>query len=432
MILIIELHGNKSYKTSMHKKYNISKLLGLFSGYFLLALGVSPLTTQMFPTIGNIIEPFILLGTFLINKNNNYKIPFSSVFKNKKSIAILASLFIFAIIGCLTPISINYSEIIYKNIYADFRSCYLFIFSILLIFNNQWKSEEKEIFLKRLIWIIIILGFIYSYKIISKNTINTDGVIERTLGIPVHFLLIQNFLYYKSRKYWIHFILLAIGAYYAIFSFARINIVFFTMQILIVITPLLFSKSKKISQTLCKTLIIITLISSIFYIVPKAYDYYSSSEGGRAQINRIIGVGESLEKSEGERVKSIYIPFTDIENFILPEGIGWRNHIDKIQKRYDRKILSTQDSCWLYLFYHFGFFVGLYCIIILFRYLTKSFLYSIKHFSIESLEKFYLSFAFLIGFFTQGIYFTVPQNAVAGGIMLTLLSINTFKHKQNS
>ena len=34
----------------------------------------------------------------------------------------------------------------------------------------------------------------------------------------------------------------------------------------------------------------------------------------------------------------------------------------------------------------------------------------------------FLLLAFLMGYFTQGIYFTVPQNAVAGGIMLFLVS----------
>ena len=34
----------------------------------------------------------------------------------------------------------------------------------------------------------------------------------------------------------------------------------------------------------------------------------------------------------------------------------------------------------------------------------------------------FLLLAFLMGYFTQGIYFTVPQNAVAGAIMLFLIS----------
>lgn len=41
--------------------------IGFYLGLILLSLGISPLTTTLFPQIGNIIEPFILLGVFLIN-----------------------------------------------------------------------------------------------------------------------------------------------------------------------------------------------------------------------------------------------------------------------------------------------------------------------------------------------------------------------------
>lgn len=58
--------------------------------------------------------------------------------------------------------------------------------------------------------------------------------------------------------------------------------------------------------------------------------------------------------------------------------------------------------------------------------------FSLKNFSIFSLERIYLLLAFGIGFFTQGVYFTVPQNAVAGGLMLALLSIKMFNRKSLS
>ena len=100
------------------------------------------------------------------------------------------------------------------------------------------------------------------------------------------------------------------------------------------------------------------------------------------------------------------MPFVDIENYLLPEGIGWRNHIDKISKRYNYKILSTQDSCWLYLFYHFVFFIGLYSVFILFKNLSKFIIQTITHFSINAIERFYVLLAFLIGFFyTRSIFY---------------------------
>lgn len=401
--------------------------IGFYLGLILLSLGISPLTTTLFPQIGNIIEPFILLGVFLINKNNSYSIPFSSTFRSQISIIVLILLILFSFIGVFTPK--GYQENLYKFIYADFRSCYLFIYTILLFFNNNWSLYQKMDFLKKILWIIIIWGFIYSYQRISEN-VTTDSI-ERTLGIPMHFLVIQNFLYY-NKKLKIHLILLGMGAYYAVFSFARINIAFFCLQIFIVMTPLLLSKSNSMKQSVSKYIAFFLLLVAFIYFIPKAYDFYSSSEGGRAQINRIFGVTNSLSESEGERVKSLYVPFTDIDFFLIPEGIGWRNHIIKIQQRYNYKILSTQDSCWLYLFYHFGVLGGILSVSILFRYIFRFMVFSLKNFSIFSLERIYLLLAFGIGFFTQGVYFTVPQNAVAGGLMLALLSIKMFNRKSLS
>lgn len=66
------------------KKSNIEGTLGLFFGYFLIALGISPLTTTMFPQIGNIIEPFLLVGFVFVNKYNYSKIPFKDTFLGRK------------------------------------------------------------------------------------------------------------------------------------------------------------------------------------------------------------------------------------------------------------------------------------------------------------------------------------------------------------
>lgn len=398
----------------------------LYIGYILLALGLSPLTTQMFPQIGNIIEPFILLGVIIIYRNTPYKIPFINTFKQRKSIVCLFLLMVLAIIGYFTPtIGINLNEVP-KLIYADFRSCYLFIYTLLLLHNKQWITEQKVDFLKKLLWLIIFMGFYYSYNRISANVMLQDGgSVERTLGIPMHFLVAQNLLYCKESKIWPHLILLAMGAYYATFSFARINILFFVVQVLIVATPLMLKKSKTLLQSLAKFTFLVAIVVSLAYVVPKAYDFYSSSEGGRAQIARITGNFDSVSKSEGERTKSLYVPFTEADWFLLPEGLGWRNHIKKIGEHFNYQILSTQDSCWLYMFYHFGLIGGLIGAWMLIHYVFRFLSRAITHFSLDMIEKTYMLFAFLVGFFTQGIYFTVPQNAVGGGIMLALTGLAT-------
>ena len=93
------------------------------------------------------------------------------------------------------------------------------------------------------------------------------------------------------------------------------------------------------------------------------------------------------------------------------------------------KIVSTQDSCWLYLFYHFGFIVGLILNVLIFKYIIKNYTFYLALLSTNSILLGFVLLAFLMGYFTQGIYFTVPQNAVAGGIMLFLISKQNYNDK---
>lgn len=404
------------------KKSNIEGTLGLFFGYFLIALGISPLTTTMFPQIGNIIEPFLLVGIVFVNKYNYSKIPFKDTFLGKKNLFLIIILLIFSLIGLLTPIVAANNNEYQKLVYADFRSCFLFGYSLLLFSNRKWNIKEKAVFLKRIIWIIIIMGFVATYDKLQANILGVNDV-ERLLGIPVHYLVIQTYLYCREQKYTFCILLLALGAYYAVFSFARINIFFFVVQLLTLLCSLVVSNGKSLWQSLFKKMTIVLVVSSLFYIIPKAYDYYSSSETGKAQINRIT------EENEGERKSSLIVPFTDFDFYIYPEGLGWRNHINKISSHYNHKILSTQDSCWLYLFYHFGFILGLIINILIFRYIIINYKFYLSHFSTNSILLGFLLLGFLMGYFTQGIYFTVPQNAVAGGIMLFLISKQNYNDK---
>lgn len=364
----------------------------------------------LFPSIGNVIEPFILVGVWLIYKNSPFRIPFAKVLKSKYSIVALLFLTAMALVGTFTPTGVIRMGSIYKNIYADFRACYIFLYAFLLLIDKSWKDEQKVKFLKCLLWPIIVWGFIYSYKQIGINT--EDG--ERTMGIPVHFLLIQTLLYYRSRNYFIHTFLLAIGAFYAVYSFARINVFLFAVQVLVVAVSLFFSKAKSFRQNIVRFVVFCVLVFALFKIVPMAYEYYLSSEGGKKQVERIIGVANSTSKTEGERTKSLYVPFTDADFFFLPEGLGWRNHVPKICRHYQYHILSTQDSCWLYLYYHFGLLGGLFFTVLLLRYFAKSFK-SMHGLTVENTEKTLMLTAFAMCFFTQGIFFTVPQNALAGG-----------------
>ncbi len=394
----------------------LSRFLSLTIGYLLLGLGISPITSTLFPSLGNLIEPFIFIGALIITRKESFHIPFWEVFRSQKSIIAIILLVLFGLIGLVTPIGNIVSNELYKYVYADLRACYLFYFSFLLLCSNKWNNEQKVIFLRKIVWIIIVMGFYATYNKLQENIIDNGSTVERVLGIPTHFLVIQSFLYSRTNKYLQSIILIVLGGYYAVFSYARINIFFFGVQVLLFLVPLLITKSRGFFQSAAKKVVLVGVVVSLFAIIPKAYDYYTSSEGGRAQVQRI------QDGEEGERTRSLIVPFTDMEFYLLPEGLGWRNHIYKLGQHYNYKILSTQDSCFLYLFYHFGFFVGLFLNLYILLSIYKNFMKQIKHLTSDTLLIGLVALAFLMGFFTQGIYFTVPQNAVAGGLMLFIIT----------
>ena len=130
------------------KKSNVESTLGLFFGYFLIALGISPLTTTMFPQIGNLIEPFLLAGVVFVNKYGCSRIPFKDVFLNNKCLLLIIVLLIFSIIGMFTPSIIIHKDNdgILKLVYADFRSCFLFGYSMLLFTKvSQVKIHKRDL-----------------------------------------------------------------------------------------------------------------------------------------------------------------------------------------------------------------------------------------------------------------------------------------------
>lgn len=391
------------------------KNIGIALGYSALALAFTPLTTHL--PLGNIIEPFIGIGIYLITSYNSFKIPFLRVFASKRCIYCLLGLLAMSIIGIFTPIGPIMGNNIYSNIYADMRSCFIFAFTILLLKDNGWRDEDKAFFLKSLIWLIILGGFIDSYQRIMVSQI--DG--GRTLGIPYIFLVLQTFFYSKRINYAVFALLLSIGVFYAIYSLARINILLFSIQVLILIISVATQKSKSVLQVISKVSVLSLIAIALFKFVPKSIELYESSEGGKAQVERITNVVNSKGGSEGERAKSMYVMWEEPEYFLIPEGLGWRNHIYKISSHFNYTILSTQDSCWLYLYYHFGLIGGIFLSILLLKKLFD-FIFSLKKINPENLCKCVMMGAFLICFSVQGVFLTVPQFALGGGIMLSLIS----------
>lgn len=99
------------------------------------------------------------------------------------------------------------------------------------------------------------------------------------------------------------------------------------------------------------------------------------SDGSRS-IHSVNRVKETFsgESKETERYNSLILPLTDSPYYIIPHGFGWRGFTDEIQDRYGRnKILSSMDSIFYYLCFHYGLILTAIIFILLIKFLLRKY-----------------------------------------------------------
>lgn len=388
-------------------------------GFVLIAFSISQIAIFVTQKItgANLIEPFLFLGFYIISRDIRFRRPIFDVFKSKTFSSSIIFLSFFFVLGILSSSegNIYYSNPI-VNCYSDFRISILIVYVFLLLTSKSWHSNNREVFLQKVLWPFILFDLISSRILIESSQ---ESV--RVLGaVPSAVIVLMSF-YLRKGKYLISLTLLSICGYHAVFSSSRNYFVIFFLGYLLYIYYIFF-KRKNIKFNYFKRLILlfITIFLPII-LMPIVYSFWDSDPSRSIHtIERTQQMLDSNGDTEGERLNSLLLPFTDTEFYLIPKGFGWKNHIDKIQDHYKRgEVISSMDSTFYYLFYHYGFFVGFIINLSILVFIFKSIFFK-KNYR-DRITKVFFAVLFLTSFFTQSSTMALLQFAFVNSVLLALL-----------
>jgi hypothetical protein len=390
----------------------------VYIGVILMAFAISPLSvmfTERF--IGpNLVEPFFFLGVFLVMKDNIIK----GCFKKKvKSFLFRVSLFILIfqfLLGTLLTFEIQY-------VYADFRTTLLLIFSLLIFRDRELWYYKNGWFHKRILWLLIIMDIVYSVLYLMSVLAGTQDDVRIRLVSPISVIVLMYLYLFKWKNVNLAFFLLAILTYHTVVSTMRNFYILFILSLIIFIIGILHNRISKCH----KIIIAASLIIIPYYTWNSVYDFWMSD--GSRQIHSINRVEETLngENTEEERMNSVFLPLKSPVYYLLPKGIGWRGYVKTIQKENKgSQILSTMDSSFFYLSYHYGLIFLFFFIF----YLSKN---SLRIFrenkGTDKICWIIFSVVYATAFFTQATMFAYLTFAFNYGLLMAIITTDLYYHK---
>lgn len=313
-------------------------------GLMIIAYSLSPLTvgtiTRLFGA--NFIEPFILIGLVLVFWTDfSLKKIFVRELHNSKFLASLFALIIFAIIGILTGDSIGY-------VYSDFRAIIAFAFFSLL---NPINPDEHKRF-------IYFVKNLFIYISIYETIVLLFGDIDKIRFITLcacPFFIAITFL--KDGKYIKSILFVAIMCLEATMSAMRINYLFLILYILYLLYIIFVQKSRHLRKIAFLCLFIFLVVN----LIPVIASYLQADESRYLHtVIRFERLFEENSNEESVREDSNILILNESEKLIIPQGLGWQNHVENIQLKFRRnyEVLSSMDSNFLYCTYHFGLIIG--------------------------------------------------------------------------
>lgn len=323
----------------------MNKFLYHFS-CILLAVGFSPLSSDMGGS--NIKLPFVIIGIFLLIITNQEMARILSYTIKGKSVKIMIFLlFIMGLIGIFT------GEGELGPVLQDFMAIFFFSFFFLLRIKLQKDAiilanfiELFFIYITCFEFVVIITGISGSARMTSIRVIN--------LVVCPFFL---SLLYLNKNKPLLSILFFVVCALMTIRSSMRINFFFPIIYILFLLYTVL--KNSKV-PLYGKIFITISIIGLIVYSFPIVQAYIEADASRNLHmVSRTEAIFDDGDAEE-TRVNTNRLIIKEVDDFILPQGLGYANHTRRIMSKYRAQygVMSTMDSNLLYCVYHFGFFLG--------------------------------------------------------------------------
>lgn len=343
-----------------------------FIGVLFIAFAVSPLCVFVMTKFlsFNFSELFLFPGFALIAyANSNLNNLFRKQLKKKVFGYPAILLFLFFILGTITGKNIVYC-------YGDFRTIFVFLFFTTLTVKQKHSQVTIKKFIYHIFIILSVLDFIF---LIFRNSIFLNDE-QRFIVMTVCPFVISILFLNKGKLVYAAFFF-AVLLYETVVSTMRLNyilIIFFFVYLVFIVGATLFNKNLSFIKT---AIFISLLVLAGIKITPIIIDFLKS-DGSRNlhSIVRTEKMVNNFEESESIRINTTFLFLKEPNKLILPQGIGWRNHVERIQLLFRTKygVLSTMDSNIFYCIYHFGLIFGIVIIVIFFRFIIKLILYSKK------------------------------------------------------
>lgn len=393
--------------------FNSMKQLKLihYFGIAFIMFSVSPLSYMMNLRLGitqNIIEPFLLSGLYLLSRDKMMASIFVSWLTGKRFYIVTILLVLLAFIGIIR------SNGEFSYVYADFRCNMLLFYAFILFQQPALFSFKHGHVVKFMLWISIIMDLAYSllYFINVLSGFEESPRIRMVCIINCVVLMVLYLVKWHNPNK--AFILISILAYHTIVSAMRNFYIIFIASLIILMLYLLKEKG----MYLQKLIIVAILVAAPIMYGGAVIDFWMSD--GSRSIHSVNRVRETLsgETQETERTNSVLYPFTDPDYYIIPHGLGWRGFVNEIQRHYHgESILSSMDSQFYYLFFHYGTFLALFIV----GYIVKRSVHSIITQKRIRLVLLLLCILYATAFFTQATMFAYLSFACYYGFLLSII-----------
>lgn len=387
--------------------------MSLYIGIILLAFSVSPLSvmfTEKF--LGpNMVEPFFFLGLYLIMQNFIMRIVIKRIINNPLFIISFLVISIQLLLGIASTREVAY-------VYADFRTALLLIFGFLLFQQKIVLTYHHGFIIKCLLWSIVMMDLIYSLLYFNSVLMGIQTHVRIRMVSPISCVLLMYLYLNKWKNINLAFLLFAVLSYHTIVSAMRNFYIIYFISLVILLLGLMHNRTNRIH----KAIILAMLIIIPLYSWHGVYEFWMSD--GSRQIHSINRVEEMINRHdqdiEKERINSVAIPFENPIRYVLPRGIGWRGYVHTVQEENGKnRILSTMDSTFYYISFHYGIIILLILLFFLFNSFRNNFVILLP-FGRIMWSAFFILFA--TAFFTQATMMAYISFAFNYGMLLAFLT----------
>lgn len=335
--------------------------------FLFLSIGISPLSSSIYDH--NIKLPFLFLGVIFLWKTNiDIKMILNQSLSQRKMRVMLIILIIMAFIGIFT------GDLNVMPVLLDFMAIFFFFLFYWLKSSNITDARILLLFVEKL-FVSITLYELFVVLTGISNSAALDDIRVINLAVCPFVLSMINL---NRGKTLLSLLFLGICLFMTIRGAMRINFVFPILYALFIIYSTFTNKKVSVFKKIISVGVIVVVVITVYPLVQR----YIEADDSR-YLHMVQRTEDMFDKSTREttREQTNMLIINEMDDFILPQGLGYSNHTLRIMSLYRAKygVMSTMDSNLFYCVYHFGLLIGMGIIIMIFYKGIDIILMNLKH-----------------------------------------------------